>query len=365
MKRILSLDGGGVRGIVTIAFLEQISAVLTKARKREVDLTEVFQLIGGTSTGAIIAAGLSLGLKPLDLAEYYMELGPKVFRKSRFRLIGWQPVFDARILKSMLESVFGERRLDSPDIRTGLAIVTKRLDTGSAWLIHNNPAGRYWHSAEDGSYIGNRHYRLLNVVRASTAAPHYFDPQSIKITEDMEPGLFVDGAVSPYNMPALALLQLVSIPEYGFNWQTSASDLGIVSIGTGSFRHRLDPATARRMTSASLAIKSLSGLIADSEAHALTLLQMLGETRTPWKINSEIGTLEQYVLPRDPLFEFVRYNVILDQAWLKAELDIAVGEKDLATLRDFTNSRNMRLAYEIAQEAARAQVREEHFAGLW
>ena len=77
----------------------------------------------------------------------------------------------------------GDRRLDTPDLRTALAVITKRMDTGGAWLVSNNPGGKFWEDPEDGSFIGNRNYLLADLVRASTAAPYYFKPQFIQIAK--------------------------------------------------------------------------------------------------------------------------------------------------------------------------------------
>src|SRR6202034_1397635 len=68
-----------------------------------------------------------------------------------------------------------------PDLITGFCLVTKRMDTGSPWIIANNPRAPYW---DDGKgYIGNKNYPLVNLVRASTAAPHFFDPELLPIIQ--------------------------------------------------------------------------------------------------------------------------------------------------------------------------------------
>src|SRR5262245_26597874 len=106
-KRILSLDGGGVRGIGSIAFLEKIEQEIEAIEGRPTLLAEWFDLIGGTSTGAIIASALSLGYRVADIKRLYETLAPQVFRRSRWRLKGWQAKFDARRLKQELAGVIG------------------------------------------------------------------------------------------------------------------------------------------------------------------------------------------------------------------------------------------------------------------
>ncbi|MFN0264826.1 patatin-like phospholipase family protein [Tepidamorphus sp. 3E244] len=359
MKTILSLDGGGVRGAITVAFLERIEEVMGAGPENP--LAHKIDLAGGTSTGAIIAGAVALGFSAADLRQFYLDLAPRVFRRSNFRVPGLQSKFDSAALKRELVAVCGDRRLDTDDLLTGFALVMKRMDTGSPWIVANNPASAYWNDPEDGSYHGNRHYRLADLIRASTAAPHYFAPEAIDIAADEPPGLFVDGGVTPHNNPALALLQLVTVPAHGYGWETGTDKLRIISVGTGDHRERLDATRARWMTSASLAISALKGMIRDSQVQVLALMQALGETPTPWTINSEIGDLAGFNVAGKPLFTFLRYDVILEQAWLADELDMKLSQMDVKRLQQMDNPAIVSLAYEVGRRAAERFVQPEHF----
>src|SRR5437867_7468514 len=125
-KRLLALDGGGVRGAITVAFLQQIELVLRKhLGKDEVHLGDWFDLVGGTSTGSIIAGALALGYTTADVKRFYLELAPRVFKRPFWRIMGLQAKFDAQSLRKEIESIVGECRLDSEKLITGLCIVTK------------------------------------------------------------------------------------------------------------------------------------------------------------------------------------------------------------------------------------------------
>src|ERR1039458_6818337 len=81
-KRILALDGGGVRGAMTVAFLERIEALLCEHHGREVRLGDYFDLVGGTSTGAVIAGALALGYRTAQVKDFYLKLAPFAFKRQ-------------------------------------------------------------------------------------------------------------------------------------------------------------------------------------------------------------------------------------------------------------------------------------------
>jgi hypothetical protein len=337
-KRILSLDGGGVRGIISIAFLLRIEKLLRQRFGAAARLGDHFDFIGGTSTGAIIACALALGYSADHLKDFYTREARLAFRRRRWVVPLLQSKFDARALRQQIEVVVGNRTLDTEDLITGFCLIAKRMDTGSPWIISNDPRAPYW---EDGSkHIGNRHYPLLNLVRASTAAPHYFDPELLPILPDSPDrpghssfGLFIDGGVSPYNNPALALFQLVTFKAFGIQWPTGVPQLGIVSIGTGGSRERVAPEYAGVGANLKLAFHALQSMMRDSESLALTLMQWLGESPQPWVINSEIGDLAGEAPPGGKLFHLLRYDVRLEKDWLKRELGVTVTAEKLLHLR--------------------------------
>jgi uncharacterized protein len=362
-KRILAIDGGGVRGVVALAFLERIERILESQYGRPIRLCDHFDLIGGTSTGAIVATALALGYNAADIRDFYFRLGPRVFKRPKLRLPGWQAKFDARALSRELEDIIGSRKLDSVDLQTGLGIMLKRIDTGSAWTLINNPRSIYWDTPADSSFIGNRHYSLANVVRASTAAPHFFDPQEIEIGQG-EVGLFVDGGLTPHNNPSLSLLLAAILPGHKLGWATGPANLTIVSIGAGTFRDRPKPDALRRSASASLALRAMVQQIGDNQQLILTLMSWFGESAISWPINEEIGDLSLVPPPNGALFRFLRYDLKLEAPWLKQSLGAEMPEAMLKQLRRFDDPEAMRPLEDLAKRAAQGQVRESDWAPL-
>jgi hypothetical protein len=379
-KRVLALDGGGVRGIISIAFLKEMETLL-KARSGRGDafrLCDYFDLVGGTSVGSLIATLIALGHTVSEIDAMFRDWAPGIFRQPWFTLPLFSPRFSSLGLKKRAREVLKERTLDSTDLKTGLAIIAKRVDTGSPWVLTNNPNAKYWNDPTDKerSYLGNRHYRLADVVCASTAAPYYFAPKRIRIVNrtrsDVKEhmGLFVDGGVSPFNNPALMLLMLAGIKGYGFHWPLGSDQLFLVSVGTGTFRMGLKPQFLARRIPGYFAARALQGLIGDSDALSLTLMQWLSAPRRRWDINSEIGALEGELLSADPgsdkpFLSFVRYDVRLEKPWLASKLKDAIQreltDEYIGSLQQLDRPDMMDELCRIGQLCARDQVTPDDF----
>jgi hypothetical protein len=399
-KRLLALDGGGVRGALTVAFLERIEQLLSEREGKDVRLGDYFDLVGGTSTGAVIAGALALGYRTEQVKEFYLKLAPFAFKRQRWRIPLLQAKFDAGGLRQQIEDVVGNRALDSTDLITGYCVITKRMDTGSPWILSNNPRAPYWQSSTAGD-IGNKDYPLVNLVRASTAAPHFFDPELLPISRDqtllpdavakplntpwparaaqallrrlgfgrhaeINPGtygLFVDGGVTPHNNPSLALFQMATLSPFNIKWPTGPDRLTIVSVGTGTYRPRLSYKSLGFARFTKLAFHALISLMTDAEMLVLALMQWMGECPAPWQINSEVGTLAADMPPGGKMFRFLRYDVKLEKDWLARELNYHASDDDLARLRGMDDPAAVHDLYKIGCMAADKQVKLEHLTG--
>jgi hypothetical protein len=358
---MLTLDGGGVRGAISIGFLEQLETLIEEIEGRPILLCDWFDFIGGTSTGAIIAGALALGYRAADVRKFYNTLAPRVFRRSFWRVAGFMSKFDRQSLISELDAVLGDRTLGSDDIRTGLGIVAKRLDTGSCWVITNNPRSKFWNTPSDRSFIGNQHYLLNKLIRASAAAPHYFDPELIEIIPNAAPGLFIDGALTPHNNPSLQLFLYAALPQYRLSWSLGPENLTIVSIGTGSFRPHVGLRELAWIRPIGMAIRALSGQVAETSQLVLTLMSWLGERSTAWPINSELNDFATVPAPLGrPLFRFLRYDIRLEQGWLASELGVTIDERTLSRYERIDTPENIPAIYALGRRAAERQIKREH-----
>ena len=362
MRRILALDGGGVRGVIELAFLERIETLLRarSANPANFRLCDYFDLVGGTSTGSIIAAALATGRSVAEVRAIYERLAPRIFRRHWWRIAGLQSRFSAAEISEDLRREFPQMKLDDPRIRTLLALVMKRMDTGSPWVVSNIPTAPYWNAAPDHGTDGNRHLSLAALIRASTAAPFYFGPERIPVSS-LDTGVFIDGGVTPHNNPTIALLMLATMNAYGLRWPPSQDGLLLVSIGAGAFKVTVPSKRLKWRPASGFAFTALKGLIGDCQVSNHTMLQWLGHSRMPWVLNSEIGDLAHENLAGRPLFSYQRYDIHLDRKWLKEELGFEISPKQERAIRAMDDPAIMPLLSTLATAAALKQVRPEHF----
>lgn len=349
-KRILALDGGGIRGAVTLGYLEKIEQILRERHgKNDLKLCEYFDLIGGTSTGAIIAGALAIGKSASEIKELYLNLGGKVFGKKKWKK--WEALFDEKMLEIELEHVFKEIILGGEEIITGLCIVTKRADTRSTWPLINHPNGKY--------YELNRGILLRDAIRASAAAPVYFVPTKFDVGEG-KIGAFIDGGVSMANNPSFQLFLLATLKGFPFRWKTGENDILLVSVGTGCWEQKENPDDVINDKIWDWAKQVPSMLMEDANWHHQLILQYLSRTSTPWVIDTEINDLSEDLLTPEPALTYLRYDVRLETNVLE-ELGLAELKKKLTSLRDMSAGENRFDLAEIGKKAAERAIKEDHF----
>lgn len=364
-KRILALDGGGIRGILTLQILKRIELLLQSRHGQDTRLSDYYDLIGGTSTGSIIAAALALGWEVDKINSIYKKLGGSIFESSFFRRGLLNAKFDSGILTEQLEREFGDIKLGGSELKTGLAVMLKRLDTGSPWIVHNNPRGKYYHQRPGSDATPNSDFLLRQIVRASTAAPTYFDPELLAVADDQN-GAFVDGGVSPHNNPALQLLMLATLKGYGLNWPTGENNLLITSVGTGRSDLHLSPEKVMSAKAAKLGIQSLASLMGDASALNETLLQWLSASPTARQIDREVGDLSTDMLgAAAPMLTYLRYEAWLEVDWLKENLGITSSNKELESLAKMDKPENMDRLIEIGTACGAHLVEDTHFPSVF
>jgi len=221
-RRILAVDGGGVRGIIPALALEALENATGRPAR------DSFDFLAGTSTGAVIAAAVGAGIPAERIVSLYRRRGPELFRRipilSLLRRIAAGNQYDVGALRLMIGEELGDLagwRVN--DVPRDVMITAKGLDDGHPWYFVKDRPGE----------TAGRTGRLLlaDCVTASAAAPTYFAPWPIEGI-----GLLVDGGVGVAGNPVYQAC--VEAFEYSA-YPTSGTI--IVSLGTGRFLDRRRP----------------------------------------------------------------------------------------------------------------------------
>jgi uncharacterized protein len=215
--RLLSLDGGGMKGIFAAAILACLEEDL------DISVVDHFDLVTGTSTGGIIALGLGAGLRPREIVEFYVSHGPAIFPRPRVRATRrlLRSKHRVRPLRLALEEVLGERTLADSDV--ALAIPSYDLCNDDVHLFRTPHAP---HLRRDGREL------MLDVALATTAAPTYLPAHPLR-------GLrLVDGGMWANNPTLVGIVEAVN------TFDCQLGDIRVFSLGTtldtGTRPDRLD-----------------------------------------------------------------------------------------------------------------------------
>jgi uncharacterized protein len=333
-RRILALDGGGIRGMISLGVLRQLERKLAERTGRGADfrLSDFFDLVGGTSTGAIIAAGLARRMSVEEISSFYRDFGTTAFSRRKLWM-RWQTLYGDGELAETLRNTFGRDTDLSPEnLGCLLVVVTRNATTDSAWPISSNPFAKY--NAPERPDC-NLRIPLWQLVRASTAAPVYFPPEVVS-WDPHDPDksfAFVDGGTTSYNNPAFLLFRMAVAPAYHLGWPTGERNLLVVSVGTGSAPVLGATAEDPDTNVASAAINTLSALMSQASVDQDINCRMIGRCTYGGVLDRELHDL----LPADPGFDdeavsleedlgksflYSRYNAELTPAGLE-ELGLA------------------------------------------
>ena len=229
-KYLLSIDGGGIRGIIPTVVLAKLEEQTEKPTR------ETFSFLAGTSTGSLIAGALAAGIPARDLLTFYRSRGPDIFRSTpilgqiRRFVAGWQ--YSTDTLYAVAREALGPApNIELNDLPVDVFITSKRVADGSAWYLvkDKDPAGQF-----KGNSRRTGGLRLAECVTASSAAPTYHKPWTIQhdpLTDDGRApiGALVDGGVGIARNPVLE----ACFEAFHFTGDYDEAETTIVSLGTG------------------------------------------------------------------------------------------------------------------------------------
>lgn len=358
--KLLALDGGGIRGMITLEVLAEIENTLRSSLGKENEkfvLADYFDYVAGTSTGAIIATCISWGMSVADIQKFYQESGEKMFDKAFILKITREMryKYGDKNLADQLKEVFGEdTTFGSERLKTLLMMVMRNASTDSPWPVSNNPCAKYNNPELPDS---NLNLPLWQLVRASTAAPTFFPPEQVLLGD--KKFIFVDGGVTPYNNPAFQLFLMATLESYNLKWEAGEDKMLLVSVGTGTTPNINPDLKASQMNTLYSAQTIPSALMLASQHEQDFLCRVFGKCLLGDEINGEVGDLIGSKGPLDSkLFTYLRYDVELT----RKGLDKLGGLEDInpETVQQMDSIKHMAELERIGKAIAK-KVKPQHF----
>lgn len=232
--RILSIDGGGIRGLIPAKVLAQLEEDLEKEFPGK-KLHEHFDLICGTSTGSILAIAIALGIPSKDLVDFYKDYASEIFPKWYLKILPRKgraiinSIYSSKQLQKRLREVYSQANggVDPliNDLKVNVCIPTFNGNTGDINVIKTK---------HHPDYIRDFKLPAYEVALSSSSAPIYFPPHSFKFENKFGKGTnvnMIDGGIFANNPALIGLLEATE--KLGVDF----SNIKLLSIGTGSGKH--------------------------------------------------------------------------------------------------------------------------------
>ena len=375
-KKILACDGGGILGLISVEILARLEDELrTRTGRPGLVLADWFDLVCGTSTGAIIAACISAGLSTEQIRRFYLDSGADMFhRASVFKRLkyGYDDEPLAAKLKRELNRALGHAPdapaalLGDPGLRTVLMMVLRNHSTDSPWPVSNNPLAKYNQRDRPDCNLA---LPLWQLVRASTAAPTFFPPEVVSLapgTPKEHTFVFVDGGVTTYNNPAFLAFQMATAAPYRMNWKTGTDQLMIVSVGTGSAARARPDLQAEDLWLLDHA-KNIPGALMNAASAGWDMAcRVVGDCRFGGALDREIGDLvaapgEAPSSTVHKQFAYVRYDPDVSRAGLDG---LGLAEVNAEAVQVMDSIEHIDAIRRVGTAYAAQAVRGEHLRGF-
>lgn len=259
--RVLTIDGGGIKGVFAASLLAEFEATLGEP------LVDHFDLIAGTSTGGIIALGLGLGIPAAELLDFYVNEGPAIFENRRRRSLRQivAPKYDSQPLRSALVNAFGEKLLG--DSLTRLVIPSLNLETGEVHVFK---------TAHHERFVRDYRVRAVDVALATAAAPTFFPTHHLASGEPL-----VDGGMWANNPMGTAAVEAVGL----LNWPSGEVRL----LGVGCTESPVDGVRRQSGLTNYWAKRIVTTFMAGQSSSSLGTAQLLLGRRNVHRISPSVG----------------------------------------------------------------------------
>jgi hypothetical protein len=343
-KRVLALDAGYARTALQLGLLSELERQLERRSGQPgLRLSGYFDLIGGVSLGAVVAASLALGRSVADAFQTLREAMSRgtsgaARGASRGRL-------DLERLEQILKRDFGEVELGGAGLKTGLAVFTRRLEA-SAHLVYTNAPRTPAFDGADGVYP-HRHLLVRKLALASVGGGALGEPRTIRLSapgavvaSGLDPvGHFVDASVAVGSNPSLQLLHVATLPPFGFGWLPGDQTLLLSSVGAGVAAPQAEEAQLAQWAAdphgADAAARQTHALMTSHHDGALATVQTMQAicaSPRPWSLGGDLQDMRGMHLSPLPLAHFQRFDSRLE-VYALAQLGLGLNERDVQALR--------------------------------
>jgi patatin-like phospholipase/acyl hydrolase len=223
-RYLLSIDGGGIRGILPAVALAKLERVTGRPAR------ETFSFAAGTSTGALIAAAVAAGIPATQIVDIYLNRTREIFSPrapwNTIKRVATGSMYSSKRLAKILAEEFGEAaKWTVNDCPIDVLLTAKGMD-GKPWYFVRDKAAN--------SKLTGR-LSLVECATASAAAPTYFDPW--RFTNAPEIGVVVDGGVGVTGNPVYQ----ACVEAFYYTGEYTPEETTVVSLGTGRFPHKPEP----------------------------------------------------------------------------------------------------------------------------
>lgn len=362
-KKILALDGGGILGLISVEILARVENILRQrlGKGEAFVLSDYFDFVCGTSTGAVIASCIASGMSMTQVRNFYIDSGKEMFDPA-FLLNRLHYKYEDEPIAKKLRTEFSrslgaDASLGSPGLRSLLMVVMRNASTDSPWPVSNNPFAKYNDRARPDC---NLNIPLWQLVRASTAAPTYFPPEVVKVGD--KTFVFVDGGVTTYNNPAFLAFLMATAAPYRVMWETGEDKMLILSVGTGTAPREnaaLKPSDLNVLYNAA---SIPSALMNAASAGQDLACRVLGKCLSGDTIDREVNDLVFQSEPTSStpkLFTYLRYDPSVTRAGLDA---LGLRDLDPAHVQKLDSVAYLPDIQRVGSAFAEQRVRPEHFA---
>lgn len=229
-RYLLSIDGGGIRGIIPLVALIKLENITGKLTR------DIFSFVAGTSTGAVITAGIAAGIPASRILEMYVKRAPQLFTSHPFTIIQriiFGYMYSTKKLHDLIaDEIDAARDWTLNDSPIDLLITAKRVPDGKTWyFVRDNRRNSRW----------TGRLKLVDCATASAAAPTYFQPWTMAEPVppvDREPiGRLIDGGVGVTGNPVYQ----ACVEAFYYMYKFKPEETTTVSLGTGRFRDKKMP----------------------------------------------------------------------------------------------------------------------------